>query len=573
MMGAREWPALTAQAAQEQLCAPGALFEFTVQQINGAPVRVWKNGPQILPDLVEAAKAHGDRDFMVLNDERVSFDAFRRATAHLAEALLARGVEPGDRVAIAMRNLPEFPIAYFAITAIGAIVVPLNAWWTGPELDYAIRDSGARILICDAARWQVLAGQAIACDALVCRATPGAAPERLEDLIGAPNDWATLSPRPLPEIHIAPDDPATLFYTSGTTGKPKGALGTHRSSMSNVLSTAYAGAFAALRRGEPVPEPEPRASLLPIPLFHVTACNARMLSSVHVGHKTVLMDKWDPLEALQLIEREQITHTGGVPAIAWSLIEHPRRKEFDLSSLTGVAYGGAPAAPELVRLIAEDLNCEPGTGWGMTETSGTVTRHDGEDYLNRPDSCGPPVPVAELKIMSLDGETELPAGQSGELWARGPMVVREYWNRPDATAETFKEGWVRTGDVARLDEEGFCYIVDRAKDVIIRGGENIYPVEIENRLYEHPAIVDAAVAAIPHRTLGEEPAALVTLASGAQADEAELQAFVREALASFKTPVLVRVHDGPLPRNASGKILKTEVRRILAELAATRASA
>nr|WP_306015437.1 class I adenylate-forming enzyme family protein [Oceanicaulis sp. MMSF_3324] len=573
MMGAREWPALTAQAAQEQLCAPGALFEFTVQQINGAPVRVWKNGPQILPDLVEAAKVHGDRDFMVLNDERLSFDAFRRATAHLADALLARGVEPGDRVAIAMRNLPEFPIAYFAITVLGAIAVPLNAWWTGPELEYAIRDSGARTLICDAARWHILADQAISCDVLVSRAAPGAAPERLEDLIGSPNDWATLAPRPLPEIDIAPDDPATLFYTSGTTGKPKGALGTHRSSMSNVLSTAYAGAFAALRRGEPVPEPEPRASLLPIPLFHVTACNARMLSSVHVGHKTVLMDKWDPLEALQLIEREQITHTGGVPAIAWSLIEHPRRKEFDLSSLTGVAYGGAPAAPELVRLIAEDLNCEPGTGWGMTETSGTVTRHDGEDYLNRPDSCGPPVPVAELKIMSLDGETELPAGQSGELWARGPMVVREYWNRPDATADTFKAGWVRTGDVARLDEEGFCYIVDRAKDVIIRGGENIYPVEIENRLYEHPAIVDAAVAAIPHRTLGEEPAALVTLASGAQADEADLQAFVREALASFKTPVLVRVHDGPLPRNASGKILKTEVRRILTELAATRASA
>ena len=210
MMGAREWPALTAQAAQEQLCAPGALFEFTVEQINGAPVRVWKNGPQILPDLVEAAKAHGDRDFMVLNDERVSFDGFRHATAHLADALLARGVEPGDRVAIAMRNLPEFPIVYFAITALGAIAVPLNAWWTGPELEYAIRDSGARTLICDAARWHILADQAISCDVLVSRAAPGAAPERLEDLIGAPNDWATLAPRP----------PARNQHRAGRSGDP-----------------------------------------------------------------------------------------------------------------------------------------------------------------------------------------------------------------------------------------------------------------------------------------------------------------------------------------------------------------
>ncbi|WP_286800238.1 class I adenylate-forming enzyme family protein, partial [Oceanicaulis sp. UBA2681] len=310
-----------------------------------------------------------------------------------------------------------------------------------------------------------------------------------------------------------------------------------------------------------------------IPLFHVTACNARMLSSLHVGHTMVLMNKWDPLEALQIIEREKIAYTGGVPAIAWSLLEHPQRGEFDLSSLEGVAYGGAPAAPELVRRLHEDLGCEPGTGWGMTETSGTVTRHDGEDYLNRPGSCGPPVAVAELKIMSLDGANELETGEVGELWARGPMVVTGYWNKPEATADTFIDGWVRTGDVARLDEDGFCYIVDRSKDVIIRGGENIYPVEVENRLYEHPAVVDAAVAAIPHQILGEEPAALITLSYGASVDEPTLQAFVRERLAGFKTPVLIQVHDAPLPRNASGKILKAEVRKILAAESARRSPA
>lgn len=572
-MGGGDWPVLSVSEARKRLCEPGSLFEFEVREINGAPVRVWKNGPQTLPDLVRAADSHGEREFLVLDDERVSFRAFCKATARLAEALRARGVVKGDRVAIAMRNLPEFPVAFFAAAAVGAIVVPLNAWWTADELVYALKDSGARTLICDAERWAVLANANLPVDVLVCREADPVDADRLEDVIGAPNDWAALSDQFLPDVDIAADDPATLFYTSGTTGRPKGALGTHRSSVSNVLATAYAGAFAALRRGEAVPEPRPRASLLPIPLFHVTACNARMLSSLHVGHKIVLMNKWDPLEALQIIEREKIAYTGGVPAIAWSLLEHPRRGEFDLSSLEGVAYGGAPAAPELVRRIHEDLGCEPGTGWGMTETSGTVTRHDGEDYLNRPGSCGPPVAVAELKIMSLDGVNELETGDVGELWARGPMVVTGYWNKPEATEDTFIDGWVRTGDVARLDEDGFCYIVDRSKDVIIRGGENIYPVEVENRLYEHPSIVDAAVAAIPHRILGEEPAALVALSHGASVDEPTLQAFVRERLAGFKTPVLVQVHDAPLPRNASGKILKAEVRKILATEAARRSPA
>ncbi|WP_420331695.1 class I adenylate-forming enzyme family protein [Oceanicaulis alexandrii] len=572
-MGGSAWPVLSVSEARKRLCEPGSLFEFEVREINGAPVRVWKNGPQTLPDLVRAAVSHGDREFLVLGDERVSFRAFCNAAALLAQTLRARGVTKGDRVAIAMRNLPEFPVAFFAAAAVGAIIVPLNAWWTADELAYALDDSGARSLICDAERWAVLSGASLSLDVLVCSADAPVDAERLEDVIGAPNDWAALADQSLPDVDIAADDPATLFYTSGTTGRPKGALGTHRSSMSNVLATAYAGAFAALRRGEPVPEPQPRASLLPIPLFHVAACNARMLSSLHVGHTMVLMNKWDPLEALQIIEREKIAYTGGVPAIAWSLLEHPQRGEFDLSSLEGVAYGGAPAAPELVRRLHEDLGCEPGTGWGMTETSGTVTRHDGEDYLNRPGSCGPPVAVAELKIMSLDGANELETGEVGELWARGPMVVTGYWNKPDATADTFIDGWVRTGDVARLDEDGFCYIVDRSKDVIIRGGENIYPVEVENRLYEHPAVVDAAVAAIPHQILGEEPAALITLSYGASVDEPTLQAFVRERLAGFKTPVLIQVHDAPLPRNASGKILKAEVRKILAAESARRSPA
>jgi acyl-CoA synthetase (AMP-forming)/AMP-acid ligase II len=272
------------------------------------------------------------------------------------------------------------------------------------------------------------------------------------------------------------------------------------------------------------------------------------------------MRKWDPVKAFELIARERVTGTGGVPTIAWQLLEHPERAKYDLSSLEAIAYGGAPSAPELARRIHAEFGALPGNGWGMTETMATVTSHSGEDYLNRPDSAGPPVATADLRIMSEDGTRELLVGETGELWSRGPMNVKGYWNKPEATAETFVDGWVRTGDLARLDEEGFLYIVDRAKDIIIRGGENIYSIEVENLLYAHPAVTDCALIGIPHPTLGEEPVAVVHLASGMTASEAELQDWVRARLAGFKVPVAIRFVDTMLPRNANGKILKRELK-------------
>jgi acyl-CoA synthetase (AMP-forming)/AMP-acid ligase II len=287
------------------------------------------------------------------------------------------------------------------------------------------------------------------------------------------------------------------------------------------------------------------------------------MHALQTGGKIVLMRKWDPADALELIERERVQAISGVPTVAWQLIEHPERNRFDLSSLESVNYGGAPSSPELVRRIHRDLGAAPNCGWGMTETSATVTRHGAEDYLHRPDSCGPPLPVAELRVMDLDGRAALPTGAVGELWAFGPQVVKGYWRNPEATAATFFDGWVRTGDLARLDEEGFCYIVDRAKDIIIRGGENIYSIEVENVLYEHPSVTDAALVGIPHRTLGEEAAAVVRLAPGMKADEPELQAWVAARLAAFKVPVRILFYDAPLPRNAAGKILKAELRELL----------
>jgi acyl-CoA synthetase (AMP-forming)/AMP-acid ligase II len=319
-----------------------------------------------------------------------------------------------------------------------------------------------------------------------------------------------------------------------------------------------------VRRGETPPAPEPRVGLLVIPLFHVTACSASMMGSVATGSTLVFMRKWDPVEAMEIIEREKVNLTGGVPTIAWQLLEHPDRGKYDLSSLEGVAYGGAPSAPELARRIYEEFGALPGNGWGMTETMATVTQHSGEDYLNRPDSAGPPVAVADLRIMSGDGARELPVGETGELWARGPMIVKGYWNRPEATAETFVDGWVRTGDLARLDEEGFLYIVDRAKDIVIRGGENIYSIEVENVLYAHPAVTDCALIGIPHHILGEEPVAVVHLAPGMTASEAELQGWVRERLAGFKVPAAIRFLGETLPRNANGKIMKRDLKGLFA---------
>jgi long-chain acyl-CoA synthetase len=562
-----DWPRMSLEEVDSLLTAPGSRLEMDEAVIRGIPTRIWKNAPPNLPFLVQVSRTHSARIATVFEGERVPWEAQYRAIAALAAELGRLGIGKGDRVAIAMANLPEWPVAFFAATALGAIAVPLNAWWTGAELEYGLADSGSKMLIADSSRWRRIEPHRPNLPALehvlVSRADePPAGALRLEALIGAPGSWDGLPDSELPDPGIAPDDDASILYTSGTTGRPKGALHTHRNFTTNILSVAYSNARAALRRGEAPPEPQPKTALMVIPLFHCTALSAMLMGTMVAGHTIVFMRKWDPLEALKLIERERVQLTGGVPTIAWQLLEHPERSSFDLSSLETISYGGAPAAPELVRKIYEEFGALPGNGWGMTETTATVTSHVGEDYLHRPDSAGPPVPVADLKIMAADGSIELPVGEVGELWARGPQIVKGYWNNPQASAATFVDGWVRTGDLARLDGEGFLYIVDRARDMVIRGGENIYSIEVENVLFDHPAVMDAALIGLPHRTLGEEPAAVVHLSPGAEASEEELKAWVRGRLAVFKTPVRIAFLPDPLPRNANGKILKQELKAL-----------
>jgi long-chain acyl-CoA synthetase len=566
------FPAMPIAHAHTMLTAPGTPFELTEGEVNGATMRIYKNAPPHLGLLLMASKAHGDKPFLVFEEERVSFAAHLKAVEQLAGVLSVHyGIRKGDRVAIAMRNYPQWSVAFFAAVLVGAIAVPLNAWWTGEELTYGLSDSGARLAIVDperreriGANWGELPGLEAM---IVARATEEEGDPRvrtLESFIGPATTWDGLDSIGFPPVSLAADDPVTIFYTSGTTGRPKGALGSHRGIISNMLNSLACQARAFLRKGEAPPQPDPslpqRATLVSVPFFHATGCFAVLVPNLASGGRLVLFYKWDPGEALKMIERERINAIGGVPAIAWQVLEHPDRDKYDLSSIDVVSYGGAPSAPELVTTIKRRFpNAFPGNGWGMTETSATATLNIGDDYVNRPDSAGHPAPAVELKVVNPEGQT-LPTGEIGELWTRGPNNALGYWNKPDATASTFVDGWVVTGDLARIDAEGFLYIVDRAKDMLIRGGENVYCVEVESCLYAHPAVMDAAVVGIPHKVLGEEVGAVVQVKPGREVTASELRSHVAERLAAFKVPVEVVIQAEPLPRNANGKILKRDLK-------------
>jgi len=557
---------LSRDEATARLVGPGLPFEIRELDIRGVRTRVWANAPVSLRVILEQSREHGARDFIVYEDERLSYADHYSAVCRLAWVLhQVYGVVPGERIAIAMRNYPEWSVAFWAAASIGAVVVPLNAWWTGAELDYGLGDSGACLAIVDRERWQrvepyvaglELRGVIVARPGDAVLVAPGEAWQHA--IARAPADAA------LPAVDIDPEDDATIFYTSGTTGFPKGALGSHRNICTNVATIAFRAALAALRK-DTLPavlggEKIYGAGLLSVPFFHATGCHSVLCPTVMAGNKLVLMHRWNPERALELIEREVVNSFGGVPGMVWQVLESPDFANRNTSSVTSIGYGGAPSAPELVRRIAQQFpQAEPGNGYGLTETSSVTTYNSGADYGEKPDSAGPAVPVCTVKIVDEDGNS-LPPGETGEIWIAGPNVVKGYWNKPEATAESFSDGWLRTGDLGRMDAEGFVYILDRAKDMLIRGGENVYCVEVEDALYSHPAVMDAAVIGRPHHVLGEEVVAVVQLAPGRAADEAELQAHCRERIAAFKVPVMIELRREPLPRNANGKIVKPQLK-------------
>ena len=585
----KDTPSMSIAEANSSLTAAGQIFEMEEVDIRGIPTRTWKNAPPNLRAVMDMSMAHGDAVFLVYEDERTTFAEHHRIACTLAHRLRDQfGVVQGDRVAIIMRNLPEWVMAFWAATLAGAIVVPLNAWWSGEELHYGLEDSGSKVAFVDTERAERIRpflgglrdlGAVIVADEH--RIAPAGPPLTVDEMPGGSAPVAEW-PFPLavgevddaaspPELTIDPEDDATIFYTSGTTGRPKGAVGTHRNMVTNLMSLFFLNTRGGLRFGNALVGPEDRhqpAMLLSVPLFHATGCHSIMVTNLAAGGKIVMMHHFDPERALQLIEREKIGTFGGVPAMVMQVLDSPNFAKYDTSSVRGVSYGGAPAPPDLVRRIREAWPVgQPSNGYGLTETSSVTSMNSGGDYVAKPESVGPPVPVCDVAVVPEDfaedePDDSVPRGPDvrGELWIKGPNVVRGYWNRPDETAKTFTRGWLHTGDVARLDDDNFIYIVDRAKDMIIRGGENVYSVQVEAALFEHPAVADCAVIGVPDPTMGEEVGAIVVLRPGAKVTADELALHVKARLAGFMVPTRVWFRSEPLPRNPQGKVLKRALR-------------
>lgn len=551
---------LSYDEAAAQVTAPGQRFETERIVVRGVHMTGFRNAPPNLREVFAGARARPDDVFLVYEDERWTFGDVMRHVDALGSLLVHHyGVRPGDRVAIGMRNYPEWVVSFAAITSVGAISVSLNAWWTEDELDYALTDSGSTVLIADAERVErahrTCTQRGIRTLGVRC------GPE----LPFGVDRWEQTLPlgEALPQVEIHPDDDATILYTSGTTGRPKGAVSTHRAIVQALWGFGCRTAIERVRRPElaaAAAEAGPPVFILIVPLFHVTGCVPVMLSTFSSGLKLVMMYKWDPERALQLIERERVTNFVGVPTQSWDLLECPAFSKYDTSSLVSVGGGGAPAPPELVKRVASSFRRgRPSIGYGMTETNAYGPQNSGPDYEAHPTSTGRATPILEIEVRDTD-RRPVPTGEVGEIWFKGPHLIRGYWGKPEATAETIVDGWLRSGDLGRIDAEGFVYVVDRAKDMVLRAGENVYCAEVEAAIYEHPAVYEAAVLGVPHERLGEEVAAVVYVKPGSELTVEQLQAHVGERLAAFKVPTRVLLVHEQLPRNASGKILKRELR-------------
>lgn len=569
-MNERSWPVVSADEADAILTRPGAPFAMSDTPIQDRLVRTYDEAPTSLAELFRKAPEWGAREAIIYGNERISFEALHRAASHLAAAFDERfGLGKGDRVAIAMRNLPEWVACFWAITATGKVLVPLNAWWQAEELRYAIEDSGASLVIADQQRADLLGPilDELAIPILVARLAPE--DERsLTSIIGPTSEWHDLPQKGLGDVAILPEDRATLFYTSGTTGKPKGAIGTHRNMTTNLLNLRVRFARSALRRGDPVPPqapPQQKTTLLPTPLFHVTGTHSGIVPAMLAGTRIIFMHKWELETALSLVERERANTIVTVPTMSWQIVKCDHLDRYDLSSLETITFGGAPGGSGLVdQLKARFPRLQFANGYGLTETSSVLASNCAEDLLARPESVGRIMPCNDARIVDDDGR-DVAHGERGELLVRGPNIIEGYWGRPRATDSGFDGEWFRTGDIGRFDDEGFLFILDRKKDVIIRGGENIYCAEIEDILHELSDVAEAALIGVPHPELGEEAAAIIVARNGQSVDISRMRDVLCNKLASFKIPAHFILRDTALPRNDAGKVMKPALRTEIAD--------
>jgi long-chain acyl-CoA synthetase len=539
--------------------AAGQPFEIIEVEHDGVTNRAFKNAPATLRQLFDLARGV-EETFLVYEDEEWTFAEVMREVDALSDTLVHHfGIKKGDRVGIAMRNFPEWVISFAAIISVGAISVSLNAWWTEDELDFAINDSGLALFIGDSERILRASGSCARAGARLLgvrlneNATYADGVERWSDVV--------VTGVAMPEIDIDANSDATILYTSGTTGFPRGAVSTHGAICQTIMAFSSGAAIQAARRdGDEEGSGQAPCFILIVPLFHVTGCIPVMLSCFTWHFKLVMMYKWDPERALALIERHHVTNFVGVPTQAWDLIESPSFSKYDTSSLTAVGGGGAPAPPTLVERVEHSFKKgRPNLGYGMTETNAYGPGNYGDDYLSHPTSTGRvPTIVMDADIRD-EALNSLATGERGEIWLKSPTLIRGYWRNPDVTADTIRMGWLRTGDLGHVSEEGFLYVDDRAKDMIIRAGENVYSAQVESAIYEHPAVYEAAVFGLYNERLGEEVAAAVMVRDETSLTTGELQAFLSSRLAAYMIPSRVAFTREPLPRNPAGKLLKREM--------------
>ena len=551
-----------------EMTAPGQMFALTEVEVNGQTLKAWASAPNSLRDVWLSTAGHADTDYLVYQNERWTYTQAHEEVARIANWLVSQGIQPGDHVAIAMRNYPEWLLSYWAIACVGAVSVGVNAWWVPDELKYGLQDSRTKLLICDKERLARFADfQAEFPDLKVAAVRVDEVPE-----------WATpwsevLAADPvMPEVDINADDDAGIFYTSGTTGKPKGAQLSHRGCVNNIFSVIFgtmsqAAAQAKAQQKNPSDLPNTGqlqpASIVATPLFHVTANNCLAQTATIGGGKLVHMHKWDAGEALRIIEEEKITVFSGVPTMSREIIMHPDFATRDTSTLTALNGGGAAVQPDLVGKIDDGARgAKAGQGYGMTETCGIISTSAGFFLSDKPNSAGYVIPIYEVKCIDADGNA-LATGETGEVCVKGAQVIKGYLNRPDATAETIVDGWLHTGDIGFVDEDNFIYLVDRAKDMVIRGGENVYCSEVETALYNHPDVAECSVFSVPDERLGEEVGAAIFPNPGTQPSAQDLREFCKTQLAAYKAPRYIWILDEPLPRNASGKFVKRTLQESL----------
>ncbi|CAA0125546.1 Long-chain-fatty-acid--CoA ligase [Halioglobus japonicus] len=547
-----------------EFTAPGQIFEIETLEVRGSPMRTYKHAPASLRDIWLGTAAFEDREYLIYQDERHTYAQSHELTASIANWLSKQGVQPGDRVAIAMRNYPEWMLAYWAVVSMGAVVVGMNAWWVGKEMEFALKDSTPKVLIADKERLAQFKAIRASFPEMIAAGVrlDGETPDNVVD-------WSELvSSEPvMPEVVVDPDEDACIFYTSGTTGTPKGAQLTHRGCVSNLMNIGFSQAQqrealtkAGMKSKGSMAADQVNIALVATPLFHVTGNNCVAQGIAATGGKLIHMYKWDAGEALRIVEEEKVTTFSAVPMMSREMMLHPEFDSRDTSSLKSMGGGGAAVQPDLTRKMDETMkNAAPSAGYGMTETCGIISALSGEYLVDRPTSVGRAMPTFEAKCVDGQGNT-VPTGEPGELWVRGPCVIKGYLNRSEATAETITDGWLHTGDIAYMDEDEFIHLVDRAKEMVLRGGENVYCAEVESAIFDQDAVAECVVFGVEDERLGEEVAAAIYPKTGATVDVDQLRKALRERMASYKIPRYIWVVDAPLPRNANGKFVKRDVR-------------